>query len=115
MNDLTTPDAVTAVTAVGSGLLGAAIGQRAVAPSATRKECAAYFLGSWACSPLFGPFIARKLGMDGDIYAVAAVCGTCAVVGLVMVDSAIRYLRTSGGFAAFVRRLLAAFFPGGGK
>lgn len=115
MNDLATPDAVTAATAVGSGLLGAAIGQRAVAPTATRAERAAYFFGCWACAPLFGPFLARRLGMADDMTALAAVCGACAVVGLVVVDGAIRYLRTSGGLAALLRRLLVAFFPGGGK
>lgn len=115
MNELSSPDAMTAATAAASGLLGAGIGQRAVAPAATRGERAGYFFGSWACAPLFGPFLARKLGMEGDLYAVAAVCGTCAVVGLVVVDGAIRYLRTSGGFVALMRRLLGAFFPGGGK
>lgn len=116
MNDLaSSPEAVTAATAVGSGLLGAAIGQRAVTPTATRGERAAYFFGCWACAPLFGPFLARRLGMADDMTALAAVCGACAVVGLVVVDGAIRYLRTSGGLAALLRRLLVAFFPGGGK
>jgi hypothetical protein len=115
MNELSNPDVATAATAAASGLLGAGIGQRAVAPSATRGERAGYFFGSWACSPLFGPFVASKLGMAHDLYAVAAVCGACAVVGLVVVDATIRYLRTSGGFVALARRLFAAFFPGSGE
>lgn len=115
MNELSGPDAVTAATAAASGLLGAAIGQRAVARTATRGERASYFFGSWACAPLFGPAIATRLGMVNDPYALAAVCGTCAVVGLVVVDGAIRYLRTSGGFVALMRRLFAAVFPGGEK
>lgn len=115
MNEISGHEAITAATAAASGLLGAGIGQRAVAHTATRWERAGYFFGSWACAPLFGPAIATKLGMVGDPYALAAVCGTCAVVGLVMVDGAIKYLRTSGGFSALVRRLFAAFFPGSGK
>lgn len=115
MNEISGHETITAATAAASGLLGAGIGQRAVARTATRWERAGYFFGSWACAPLFGPAIANRLGMANDPYALAAVCGACAVVGLVMVDGAIRYLRTSGGFAALMHRLFTAFFPGGRK
>lgn len=115
MNEISGHEAITAATVAASGLLGAGIGQRALPRTATRGERAAYFFGSWASAMLFGPFLARRLGMADDLTAVCAVCGACAAFGLVMVDGAIKYLRTSGGFSALVRRLFTAFFPGGGK
>ncbi len=114
MNDLATPEVVTAATAVGSGLLGAAVGQRTVRPAATRWERVAHYMGSWACAPLFGPFLARKLGMADDLTAVCAVCGACSIFGMVLVDRMVRYLRTSAGFLDLVARVVEAL-RGAGK
>lgn len=115
MNELATPDAVTAATAVGSGLLGAGVGQSTLPRNTSRRERAFHFVGSWACAILFGPMLSRKLGMADDATALAAVCGACSIFGLVIVDRAIRYVRTSTGLLDMLTRVLHAIKGGSGK
>lgn len=115
MNELATPDAVTAATAVGSGLLGAGVGQSTLPRSTSRRERLAHYFGSWACAMLFGPYLTRKLGMEGDMTTLAAVCGACSIFGLVMVDRAIRYVRTSTGLLDKLMAVLQALKGGSGK
>jgi hypothetical protein len=73
-----------------------------------------HFAGSWACAPLFGPFLAHRLGMADDITAVCAVCGACSVFGMVLVDRCARYLRTSAGVMDMLARVVEAM-RGAGK
>lgn len=112
MNELATPDAVTAATAVGSGLLGAGVGQCALPRNTSRRERVVHYFGSWGCAVLFGPYLSRRLGMDGDMTAVAAVCGACAVFGLVLVDRSLRYVRSSTGLLDTLSRVLQAIKGG---
>lgn len=105
MNELATPDAVTAATAVGSGLLGAGVGQSTLPRNTSRRERGFHFFGSWACAILFGPMLTRKLGMDGDATTLAAVCGACSIFGLVLVERTVRYIRASTSLLDLLARV----------
>lgn len=74
------------------GLLGSLLGQRALS-GATWPVRIGYFVSCWATSVLFGPWVAGWIGADGDPRAFSAVVGAVAVFGLVLFDSALRWLR----------------------
>lgn len=93
------------------GLLGALLGQRALGAVGWLVRLG-YLASCWACSVLFGPYLARWLGATGDPTANAAVIGAVGAFGLVIFDGFIRYAQATS-FPELMQQLLAVFRSGG--